>query len=1237
MQPEINSKQPTGLKLDEGKSEEGEHSFALNAVLTEDADRLLQNEPGNTNIITFQKQRVQIGAINISRTEIAIFSVIGEKSYIGLQIGDTYSDIVEAKLNFNVSNPIKGFFVLVKGCERTVYFNDDLNTDRYFNFDDINSFKTNGEWDTNKFKQKPTVNQPNISNIIVNNTGGSLKSGKYSFAVEILDKDENTLFLSQSTRGINIWFDSLGNSYQDIHGSFNLDNTSLVDGGKDLTNKSITLSLTNLDTSFYYYRIWILRNISSDNTTIEVIKKNNLQRIINSNAQVTIRSVDTQDIITTYSDYLISSSDYVTCRDSVLVTGRQVKSNLKAAFVDYSDFQKATNDITVKWISKSVTPFVQSVDGNSKNPLTPNSYMSLAGDEIYSLAIEYHFNDGRISPPFPLIGRVANDYDLEVLTYDSQNPDFKHLEIKTSYARHEVYNTAKSDGTLGYYEAEQDYPDTVDCNGERLFPEGKIRYFKMPDRRLVPISTTEGFDYIALLLIGLEFSNVVYPSTDIKSHRFLVAKRTEENKTVIDSGIIFGKVDADAEFSTYPDTVINFNDIYPDDQVVNSDICAFISPKQLVEGSIQADYFKVNKLLARSNTISGSETYKISGENTNIKIRQFIDEYINYSESPITNVNITNILDININSTVNSVLSSLPIRNYSFSNPITVFKCSSIYPQETKLSVVTLKKDIKPYSSFESLAYIPFADTNFIASSSSNIFQVFGGDVYISELEISNLWGTDYDYSFIPGLQKDEIEFFAEYANRIWVESEVNYSLLAIGTDCQTRYIQGDNFFDYMVTKIADLNPDNNQWVLKPICPEYYGYNKDFTFSFLGRESFILPSNFKYCSSCYNNNPNLIIWSEKYFSEQITDSLRVFKGENYKIVGENTGQITGLYFDLNRLLVRTEQSRYIITPNPQEIVTDSETAFLGTGDFLSIPPRELVATSYGYAGGTGYLDELSTEFGLFSVDLKANRVFLITSGQAPEDLSDIKYKCSQWLRNNLTSTDEKNAIQLGYDPYRKRIIMVHKKNNWTFSFDLRSRRWISFHSYIPRFIYNDGLTFYTFDTQYISKHLTEGSYQFYNNKKYDWIVGFQFFKFTSTTLYNLYYYCRTVDGNLDLSFPTFDRMWVFTKAQSTGLIKLLEPDPQYGTRGNWVNDEAYVTHNSKNYRISKIRNLATGSHIVDSTSYEPKPIGVDITMRQQDQIYLEDKYFNVILYSNNPNDYKMIFNLLQTIGENKEL
>lgn len=115
-------------------------------------------------------------------------------------------------------------------------------------------------------------------------------------------------------------------------------------------------------------------------------------------------------------------------------------------------------------------------------------------------------------------------------------------------------STALADGTLGYYEVDNEYPDLT-CDGERIFPQGNIRHHRVPDRNLVPHYTPDSsfasnvpITQVSpgnINLIGLQFSNVTYPHEDIVGHRFLISKRTESTKTVLDYGLMHLRTDFD--------------------------------------------------------------------------------------------------------------------------------------------------------------------------------------------------------------------------------------------------------------------------------------------------------------------------------------------------------------------------------------------------------------------------------------------------------------------------------------------------------------------------------------------------------------------------------------------------------------------------------------------------------------------------------------------------------------------
>ena len=100
-----------------------------------------------------------------------------------------------------------------------------------------------------------------------------------------------------------------------------------------------------------------------------------------------------------------------------------------------------------------------------------------------------------------------------------------------------------STGYLAYWESEFDYPD-FECNGERIFPEGKIRHHKMPDNAIEP-HFWNLWDNEYILPLGVDFYNIVAPAEyadQVQGYYIVRAERTVDNKTVLDKGIIYHNV-----------------------------------------------------------------------------------------------------------------------------------------------------------------------------------------------------------------------------------------------------------------------------------------------------------------------------------------------------------------------------------------------------------------------------------------------------------------------------------------------------------------------------------------------------------------------------------------------------------------------------------------------------------------------------------------------------------------------
>ena len=157
--------------------------------------------------------------------------------------------------------------------------------------------------------------------------------------------------------------------------------------------------------------------------------------------------------------------------------------------------------------------------------------------------------------------------------------------------------------------------------------------------------------------------------------------------------------------------------------------------------------------------------------------------------------------------------------------------------------------------------------------------------------------------------------------------------------------------------------------------PEYYAYNQDYLPASSGEIFLPISFNFDYCSECLNKYPNRIAWSPKNFSEEKSDAYRINLVNDYTVAGEDTGEITTLHYDKNRMLVLTRNSCLLMSPSPRVINTDIDTAYIGTGDFLGIPPAEFAKVDYGFGGCQGRLASCNTEYGFFWCDQQAGRVF----------------------------------------------------------------------------------------------------------------------------------------------------------------------------------------------------------------------------------------------------------------------
>lgn len=578
---------------------------------------------------------------------------------------------------------------------------------------------------------------------------------------------------------------------------------------------------------------------------------------------------------------------------------------------------------------------------------------------------------------------------------------------------------------------------------------------------------------------------------------------------------------------------------------------------------------------------------------------------------------------------------------------------------EQQLGYVLKKQATRPYASINSLQYKALTPTIY---NTTDTVDYYNGDIYISRFRLTTFFLEDRDESSSTALTvgltilsgiggallstgRDRELYTVEYTE-VLLESDYNLNYRVLGTK-QNEVFNGFNLVsvkkksyyqglaNYFFNKIGELDEGDrvstkdDRLVRYGIneTKEYYAYNKDLNRLFMGKTYFPLPANWNYCEDCSAKFPNRIIWSAASFSEDKSDFFQTYLANNFTSVG--TSPITALNYSSNRLLVRTTKSMFVMSPNPQEINTDVSTLYIGTGDFLSIPPQEIRKVDYGFAGGKGTKDFIATEFGFVTVDDRTGQVFLFSEGM--KELTDINSGCNQWFKEYLPTI--KGHILLGYDPQFKRL-MVYKRDefdktenkSFVISYSFNYQTWISFHSYHPKYFFNSFDTLFSTINSKLYSHDSRIYNEFYGVFK-DSIFEYVINAPTTVDLDAIDYYAVTLDWDNDtkswknVNYPTFDRFMVYTKQQSTGLQELI-PKSDYNI--DWNNAKKTVSNRERNYRISAIRDLSTASPVMSrawndiESSYPIDAVATNVNYNasQWNQISIKDKYFYVRFFFN---------------------
>lgn len=403
---------------------EGTYRYALNSINSSKDGKIgmLSKESGNVPVAQLSDGYIPIGHIYITDNSIVIFSVNDSENRSEIGIFDKNSDytliVNSGELNFNVRHQIEGEYRLRNG-ERIIYWVDGLNNSRIFNLDKPSTYWSvaftnwleNGnpessfdgeKWNIAKFELVKIYEKiPTFENIEIL-YGGYIKPGSYSFAIQYLDEDLNPSNWNNTSNPVNIYSDNLKDEYHTIRGSRNIDSAVMTYG---VSNKSIKLTVGNLDANYQYYRIAIIqanemKGLATKAYVSEIKSINDPVYVYNGYDEV-LTETPLEDILVE-KELILAASHIEQLENRLLLSKGKVDN------VNWCSFQRYASKINSHLSVKRVYLNTINDSSNPKNPISTFDSVGYMPGDVYSFGIIYLMTNGTLSPTFHIPGRNKN-------------------------------------------------------------------------------------------------------------------------------------------------------------------------------------------------------------------------------------------------------------------------------------------------------------------------------------------------------------------------------------------------------------------------------------------------------------------------------------------------------------------------------------------------------------------------------------------------------------------------------------------------------------------------------------------------------------------------------------------------------------------------------------------------------------------------------------------------------------
>lgn len=1049
----------------------GTYRFAKNIVDT-NLLGVKENEDGFTNLSTMTPYTF-IGSVPVDDDNVVVFSTNNTDSEIGLVnlSVPSYTQIYnDPELNLNTGFPIQGEYRKDVNGDRIVTWTDVRNTLRIINIDDLSGI--DDVQDLNAFQD---VNNPSLSSYSISNSGGSLKTGSYIPITKYKNRDgsETNWFVHDHTFYIND--DSTTESFNENDGA---------EPGT-VTNKAINFTLDDCDTRFDTIVVGYIQVINNVITAYEAIERSN-------STTITIAitgSESTTDV--TLDDVLTPTANYDTVGTVTQLAGQLYAANLTTS--PLPELQPYALSIRIDY-THSLMNVISNT--NSQKDSIPPAFMP---GEVYALYLGVELNKGGwVFYHIPGRPATVSPYiDTSAVSANGMN-----------YLRYQVEDTSDKSGALtnmGYWHnVNEVYPNDSAYDGTSVggsdLRNTNVRHHRFPTlQHLVDThysgDTTVGITN--LIRLGVSVSNVNIPAgiqSQIKRWKIFFAKKEINNSLVIGSDLWHPSVPTQADSTIRWSSGGNWitearrdggdwqDFATPTDDTIRGHCLDFAYSNT----PITPTYALFNYALKRRNLNEQYNGFRSSGARVTISGQDrggtasavidftvpdwtarsgsgFIKRLDNFTFLPQNSLNgkfksqdSEGVFTADVNSPGTDFDALIPIRLLTrasntgseanqFREVSTDTVTTDIGEMTMYLQYYRLLSDV--HTSFLQQDLIPVENYG-LPGDTVGTFN--GGDsfmCYMSYLATAPLRSN-------PDASDDELGLGV----KVW-KAYIGYSRFNFNFRYQTQgdlstYYHGKTDVRTLFTPtVVDANQTYVSLILSTQSLNVINY-----------DSTMNTSNIYQVGSIFNPSipeatefPDTIIWSPVQNEESKEFSWRSFPAGNRYVIPKNKGDIINIQgFRNDQLLINTEDS-FFRTRSDVKMTTETGEVYLKTASIFDIPPDEVVPSKTGCAGTQHKFACVLTKSGYVFPDDRRGAVFLY-DGNTLDEISSNGSRI--FFRDFMGVTQDNPFTQTGYttgyDPTVNRIILTKKNGatSWTYSYNPIRKTWISWHDYIPDYMFN---------------------------------------------------------------------------------------------------------------------------------------------------------------------------------------